>query len=137
MGMTIQLELWQLILLLLAFFGFVAGAGKVLLGQIDKRLDSRFDSMEKARKESFDSMERARSEAQQHWDRRFNELAEQNRIEVQGWKQLERDFLGWKAELPIQYVRREDYIRGQSVIEAKLDSLASKLELAQIRGSKQ
>ncbi|MDF6001947.1 hypothetical protein P4050_30630 [Pseudomonas aeruginosa] len=33
-----------------------------------------------------------------------------------------------KAELPIQYVRREDYIRGQSVIEAKLDGLAVKLK---------
>ncbi|MDF5991266.1 hypothetical protein P4119_17475 [Pseudomonas aeruginosa] len=38
-----------------------------------------------------------------------------------------------KAELPIQYVRREDYIRGQSVIEAKLDGLAVKLENAQLR----
>ena len=35
--------------------------------------------------------------------------------------------------MPLHYVRREDYIRGQSVIEAKLDGVADKLEKAQLR----
>ncbi len=34
----------------------------------------------------------------------------------------------FKADLPLNYVRREDYIRGQTVIEAKLDALDNKLE---------
>ena len=45
-------------------------------------------------------------------------------------------FAAWLAEkmdLPLQYVRREDYIRNQTVIEAKLDAVASKLETAQLR----
>jgi len=33
-----------------------------------------------------------------------------------------------RAELPLDYVRREDWIRNQTVIEAKLDGLATKLE---------
>ena len=37
----------------------------------------------------------------------------------------------FQAELPVQYVRREDYIRGQTVIEAKLDALYNKLEVVQ------
>ena len=37
--------------------------------------------------------------------------------------------------MPLHYVRREDYIRGQSVIEAKLDALGSKLEAAQLRAA--
>ena len=42
--------------------------------------------------------------------------------------------MGLKAELPVAYVRRDDYIRGQSVLEAKLDGLATKIENAQLRG---
>ena len=37
----------------------------------------------------------------------------------------------FKADLPLNYVRREDYIRGQTVIEAKLDALYNKLEVVQ------
>jgi hypothetical protein len=39
----------------------------------------------------------------------------------------------FKADLPLNYVRREDYIRGQTVIEAKLDALYNKLEVVQYR----
>lgn len=121
--MIVQLELWHLISLLLAFFGFVAGSWKVLFGQIDKRLDSKFEGME-----------RSRTESQAHWDNRFSELAAQNQREADGWKQLERDFLGWKAELPIQYVRREDYVRNQTIIEAKLDQLRLAIENMYLKG---
>ena len=44
-----------------------------------------------------------------------------------------RELLNLKAEMPVQYVRREDYIRGQSVLEAKLDGLVIKLENVQLR----
>ena len=50
--------------------------------------------------------------------------------------QLERDLLTLKAELPEKYVRREDYIRGQTIIEAKLDAISSALTQVQIRGAK-
>ena len=48
-------------------------------------------------------------------------------------RQLERDLMELRAELPERYLRREDYIRGQSIIEAKLDGLAMKIENAQMR----
>ena len=38
--MNVQLEFWHLILLLLAFLGCVAGFGKFLFEQVDKRLDA-------------------------------------------------------------------------------------------------
>lgn len=56
--------------------------------------------------------------------------------EVEEWRRLERDLWQLRAEMPHQYVRREDYIRGQSVIEARLDAIASKLELTRIEGAK-
>ncbi|MBN9528233.1 MAG: DUF2730 family protein [Alphaproteobacteria bacterium] len=39
-----------------------------------------------------------------------------------------------RADLPLGYVRREDFIRNQTIIEAKLDALALKLENLQLRG---
>ena len=52
------------------------------------------------------------------------------------WQRVERELLALKADLPLHYVRRDDYIRGQSVIEAKLDGLGVKLENVQLRAAK-
>lgn len=105
--MTVQIEFWQLLTglvgLLLSFFGFAIAAGKMLLSQIDSRLDLRFSSVEKA---------------------------------ADDWQRLEREFLNWKADLPLQYVRREDYVRNQTVIEAKLDAVAVKIENLKLREAK-
>lgn len=98
--MNIQVEFWDLVTLLLGFFGFAAAGGKLLLSQIDRRLEDRFHTMER---------------------------------EADDWSALERKFLEFKAELPLHYVRREDYVRGQSVIEAKLDALYHKLEVVQLK----
>ena len=38
-----------------------------------------------------------------------------------------------KAHLPDHYVRREDYIRGQTVLENKIDKVAMQLENIQLR----
>ena len=121
--MMIQVEFWQLVLLLITFLGFLFSAGKVLLSQIDRRLNERFAAMEKAREEGG-----------RHWDEKFSTVIEQNRREAAGWSKLERDFLRFQADLPLQYVRREDYVRNQTVIEAKLDAVALKIENLQLKG---
>jgi hypothetical protein len=41
--------------------------------------------------------------------------------------------LEFKADMPFRYIARDDYIRGQTVIEAKLDAVAEKLEKVQIK----
>ncbi len=123
--MMVQVELWQLVTLLLAFLGFLFAAGRLLLSQIDRRLSDRFTAMEKAREEGG-----------KHWDERFTRLQDQAQRDAHNVAELERTFLRFQAELAVQYVRREDYVRGQSVIEAKLDSLYSKLEVIQTKGVK-
>jgi len=123
--MTVQVEFWQLVTLLIAFLGFLFAAGKLLLSQIDRRLNDRFEAMESAREQ-----------AGRHWDEKFGTVIDQNRREAEGWAELERAFLRFQAELPLHYVRREDYVRGQSVIEAKLDALYNKLEVVQMKGAK-
>lgn len=72
------------------------------LSQILKQLNERFEALEVARRET----------------------------EI-GWTRLEREFLEFRADLPLHYVRREDYLRGQAIIEAKLDAVYSKIELIQ------
>lgn len=57
------------------------------------------------------------------------------KVDAGQWQRVERELLHLKAELPVHYVRREDYIRGQSVLEAKLDGLGTKLENAQLRSN--
>ena len=47
--------------------------------------------------------------------------------------EIERDVMNLRAELPDKYVRREDYIRGQTLIESKLDGLAMRIENWQLR----
>jgi hypothetical protein len=43
-------------------------------------------------------------------------------------KQREREILKLKADLPLNYVRKEDAIRQETVINAKLDTLAAKID---------
>ena len=99
--MTVQIEFWQLLgglfSLFSVFFIFALAAAKLLLGQVSRQLDTRFAAI----------------------DSRFVALeATDTNLQT-----LEKDFLRWRADLPLEYVRREDYVRGQTVIEAKLDAI--------------
>jgi len=126
--MHVQIELWTLLTfligLLITFLGCVFGFGKVLGGQIDRRLDEKFQAQETAREAGAKSL-------REHIDR-YIALGDRTASQVTN---LERDFLKWQADLPVHYVRREDYVRGQTVIEAKLDALYNKLEVVQIKGA--
>lgn len=117
--MTLQAEIWQLLGFLGMLSGmFVAaiwGIGKVMLRQFSANLDTRFQVMEKSREEG-----------RQQWSDRFE------RIELSQGR-VDRDLLTLRAELPEKYVRREDAIRSETVINAKLDSLAAKIDLVASR----
>ena len=97
------LPLWQSIGLATAVLSTFAGLVKLLLRQVERRID---------------------------------EQLEQIGIESKGWRQVERDVMNLRAELPERYVRREDYIRGQTVIEAKLDAINAEVKMIQLRGMK-
>lgn len=120
--MKVELELWQLITLLLAFFGCIAGFAKLVLTQIDKRLEVRFSAQEEARQVGATALREM-----------LDGYAKQAQNTASELTALERQFLQFKADLPLNYVRREDYVRGQSVIEAKLDALYSELKYVQIK----
>jgi len=124
---TINIEFWQLLTflagLLATFLGFAFGIGRLLLGQFERRLDERFSAQQESR-----------AAAQKHWDGKFLGLEKNAAQESEQWRQVERDLLRLQADLPLNYVRREDYIRNQSVIEAKIDGLALRIENALLKG---
>lgn len=89
------------------FWAVAAVAGR----QFAKRLDERFAAQEEARKEG-------------------RKLYEQRLVNVETeLRALQKQFLEWLARLPIDYMRREDHIRFETVIMAKLDALGAKYDL--------
>jgi hypothetical protein len=121
--MSVTLELWQLILLLMAFFAACAGAGKLLLGQVLRGMDERFAAQDKAAKDSRDDVAR-----------RLDGLETASRAERDQWQRVERELLNLKADLPLHYVRREDYVQAIATIMAKLDAMALRFENILLRG---
>ncbi len=128
--MLIQIELWHLVTLLLSFFACVGAFGKILLWQFEKRQSERFAGQEKLQTARFTAEEKSRREFQEQIDRRLSALESA----AKEWIRVERDFLEWKAALPMTYVMRDDYVRNQTVIEAKLDSVAVRIENLQLKG---
>lgn len=134
--MMLQVDFFWMVGLLLSFFAAVWAFGKVLLKQIEKRLDERFATQETARIESdkrlderFALQETARSEAQTNWENRFNQIEQLARA-------TDRDMLLMRGDLPNLYTRREDTIRNQSVLEARMDALMNEVKMIRIEGGK-
>ena len=94
-----------------AIFGGYWALATLVVAQFEKRLDERFTAQEKSR-----------DEGRKLWDVRFTRLENQQR-------DLERDLLGLKADLPVNYIRREDHIRFETTINAKLDAVMARIEL--------
>lgn len=104
----IEMPAWQLLSIAITILGGFAGLLKLLLHQTEGRLDQRFAVM----------------------DERFAAVArDSDRL-----RQVELGLERLRGEMPLHYVWREDYVRNQTVIEAKLDALALKLENVQLKG---
>jgi len=71
------------------------------------------------------------AQAQQKTDAQVQLLLEDSRK----WTQVEMQLLELRVELPERYVRREDYIRNQAVIETKLDRVFERLENLRLQGA--
>ncbi|PHN53935.1 hypothetical protein AO268_23515 [Pseudomonas sp. ICMP 8385] len=98
---TLEMPVWQMISIAVTILGAFVGVMKMLLVQMERRLDQRFAVVDK-------DSERLRE------------------MEI-GMERL-------RGEMPLHYVRREDWARNQSIIEAKLYGLALKLENVQLKG---
>ena len=86
--MTIEIDFWNLVSLLLGFIGVLATFGKVLLHQLDVRINQQSSRMDKL-------------------EQQLNETV---------------------ARLPLEYQRREDAIRFETILNAKLDAIGMRIE---------
>lgn len=127
--MTIQVELWALVTFLaglaITIVSGIVGAARYSLTQSEHRQDERHKASEKAR------IERAK-----HWDERFAALERAAHEEYGQWRRVERELLTLKADLPLNYVRREDYIQAVATIMAKLDAMSLRFENILLKGQR-
>lgn len=110
MTIEFKLELWHL-------FGMavtLAGAYWVLVVLIVKQFNASLATR-------FEALETARTEENTRASERFDRLEASQ-------KNLDRDLLLLKADLPEKYVRREDAIRSEMTLHAKFDGLAQRID---------
>lgn len=86
------------------------GLARLLIAQIERRLDDRFA---------------AHAETERSYIRQSEERWKY--IEEASRKQ-ERELLMLKAELPREYVNRTDYLRRETIIEGKIDQLSLRIQ---------
>ena len=99
--MTLELEAYQAIGILLTIAGSIWGAGSAFFARFDTALRERDDSLEDA----------------------ISNVSKQVQQQTTEVRQIERDFLLLKAELPEKYLTCADFNRTFTVVEAKLDRL--------------
>lgn len=109
--------------LALAIFGalgvLVGGAWallKIAMGQFDRRLD-----------EKFKTLEQARAEGRNAYEERF-------RRGDMKYEELDREVRKILIDMPDKFVRREDYVRRESLIEAKIDKLGVSIQNWMLEG---
>ncbi len=99
--MWLQIDLWQAVGLLVTILGGFFGMAQLLLKQNQKHLDEKFAA-------------NARAHSVQESDSR----------------RIERELMELKAELPRDYVRREDHTRVIGAIQVSIDNLRLTIERA-------
>jgi hypothetical protein len=99
--MTINMELWQLISLLVTIIGAFFGLARMLL-----------------------------QGSQQNIDEKFKVVSDHLKGQDESSRRLERDLMELKAELPRDYVRREDHTQVIATIMTKLDAFQLRMEEA-------
>lgn len=121
--MTDQIQLWHLVLLLIAFFGACGFAINVFLGYSNRDQDARMATLNATIQANHANL-----------TKRLDGIESTSKEDANNWKRIERELLGLKADLPQQYVRRDDYIQATATINAKLDAMALRFENILLKG---
>lgn len=105
----------QVLGVIVAIIAAVAGGYYTLAALIVRQFKTHLD-------ERFAGQDKERVEGRRMSETRLGNLEVEHRA-------LDRNFLKFLAELPEKYQRREDTIRFETVINAKLDALYSEMRL--------
>lgn len=112
--MTLQLEFWHVITLVITLIGAFFGLFKTLMSQQLNHIDAAFEAQ----------------------NSRLTKIEEASLEDSNNWRKAERELLMLKADLPLNYVRREDYAQSTATIMAKLDGITLRFENILLRGQK-
>lgn len=110
--MTLTLEPWQLLTIIASVLATCVSAGKLLLAQVERRLDLRFAAMDQSRQAATET-----------WRANFETLESITRDNDKRLTQLAID-------LPMYYQRREDAVRQEVAVIHRLDALNTKIDAA-------
>lgn len=108
MTVNFDLNLTHLITIASIFFGMLWGLVKILAAQQEKALEAKFTALGAA----------------------IGNVGTDLRKEADATRQLETAFLLFKADLPRDYVRRDDFVRAVATIETRIDNFALRMERA-------
>ena len=103
--MTLELEGYQAIMLAITIGGSIFGAGRAFFGRVESALKDRDDGLKAEIAKVNDNMNK----------------------ESEAIRKLDRDLLMLKADLPREYVAKEDFVRSFTVVEAKIDAVQTTL----------
>jgi hypothetical protein len=106
----IEVELWQLITLAVTLGAAICGAfwgmARMMMAQAKGQIDGQFGQIAA----------------------QFNKVSEHLTKQDDTTRRLERELLELRAELPRDYVRREDYVQAIAIITTKIDGVMLRME---------
>ena len=103
--MTLELEGYQAIMLAITIGGSIFGAGRAFFGRVETALKDRDDGLKAEIAKVNESMSK----------------------ESEAIRKIDRELLMLKADLPREYVAKEDFVRSFTVVEAKIDAVQTTL----------
>ena len=123
---NVQLSLFELASAVGSLVLFFGGAlwvfAQIIVKQFQAGLDERFEAQDLQREIGAKQLRETIDRHTRQGEQTANDL-----------RQLETAFLRWQADMPKEYVRREDYIRNQAILEAKQDSLFTETKMVQLQ----
>lgn len=99
--MTLTLETWHVISLIITIFGGLVGGAKLFFGRVE-------DSIKQRDQQLADALQK---------------IDDKLAVESKEIRRIDRDLLKLQAQLPQTYVHKDDFNRSFTVIDAKLDKL--------------
>lgn len=121
--MTVELNLANLIFILIAMLSAFWALVKIIAVQTQKHLDARFAVQEVSRNEN-----------QIQITRRLDSIETVNREDTNQWQRVERELMRLQVDMPLNYVRREDYVQAVASILVKLDAAQMRHENLLLKG---
>lgn len=106
--MTFELTMANLISLAGLFFGALWALLKVIGAQAERRSNEKFAALQAS----------------------LATLSQDMRREADAARQMETSFLKFQAELPRDYVRRDDFVHALGTINTRIDNFALRVERA-------